>query len=105
MPQARKHQIPLDATPYYHCLSRCVRRAFLCGPDVLTEQCFEHRRRWLEDRILLLAKIFATDIRAYAVMSNRYHVVLYISIAKNQSWSDREVCEHWHKIFKGTLLT
>lgn len=105
MPKARKHQIALEATPYYHCVTRCVRRAFLCGTDSITGQCFEHRRQWLEDRILTLAQIFAIDVAAYAVMSNHYHVVLHINKIKSLAWTDREVCERWHQLFKGTVLT
>ncbi|MFT4929682.1 MAG: putative transposase [Phenylobacterium sp.] len=80
MAKPRKSIIDLSATSYYHCISRCVRRAFLCGEDEVTGQNFEHRRQWLVDRILFLPTIFAIDICSYTVMHNHYHVVLKVQM-------------------------
>ncbi|MEP1385487.1 MAG: transposase [Paraglaciecola sp.] len=105
MPQPRKSQISLIDTPYYHCVSRCVRRSFLCGVDSVSGQSYEHRRGWLEDRLLYLGAVFAIDICAYAVMSNHTHVVLCVDKDLADSWSMDEVIYRWHKLYKGTLLT
>ena len=78
MPTARKSQISLIDTPYYHCITRCVRRAFLCGKDKATGKSYEHRRQWVEDKLLFLGSVFAIDICAYAVMSNHTHLVLHV---------------------------
>ena len=105
MAVARKKQVSLIDTPYYHCISRCVRRAFLCGEDKVTGRSFEHRRAWVEDKLLSLVDFFAIDVCAYAVMSNHSHLVLYVDEDKAKSWSTTEVINRWQQLFKGTLLT
>ena len=104
MPQPRNRQVSLDDTPYYHCISRCVRRAFLCGKDARTGFDFEHRRQWIVDRIKLLCSVFAVDLCAYAVMSNHYHIVIRINQDQAIAWSDREVAERWMQVFTGHIL-
>ncbi|WP_394168371.1 transposase [Saccharospirillum alexandrii] len=105
MPRSRKSQIALEATPYYHCTSRCVRRAFLCGRDEHSGNDYEHRRGWIEQRMLQLAEVYALDICAYAVMSNHYHVVLHINAEKAKAWSDSEVIQRWHSLYAGNHLS
>jgi REP element-mobilizing transposase RayT len=105
MPQPRSSQISLLDTPYYHCVSRCVRRSFLCGIDNYSGQSYEHRRGWVEKRLLFLSSVFAIDLCAYAVMSNHVHVVLHVDVKQTQVWSDYDVVQRWHRLHKGTLLT
>lgn len=104
MPKPRKMLVSVDATPYYHCVSRCVRRAFLCGTDHTTGESYEHRREWIQDRIFKLVSAFAIDVAAYAVMSNHVHTVLHINTEQASSWTDHEVVERWLTLFSGPLL-
>jgi REP element-mobilizing transposase RayT len=103
MPRPREFQISLSDTPYYHCISRCVRRAFLCGKDKQTHQSYEHRRQWVEGKIERLPYIFAIEVCAYAVMSNHTHLVLHVNEQQAISWNTTEVLTRWHSLFKGTL--
>ncbi|HEX5786798.1 MAG TPA: hypothetical protein VFY03_01355, partial [Woeseiaceae bacterium] len=104
MPRARKHLVCLDRTPYYHVVSRCVRRAFLCGKDRLTGKSFEHRRGWIESRVRRLATVFSLEICAYAIMSNHYHLVVKLVPHEANGWDDDEVLRRWTALFKGPLL-
>ncbi|WP_299768167.1 transposase [uncultured Pseudoteredinibacter sp.] len=104
MTVARSQQISLSDTPYYHCISRCVRRAFLCGKDRYSGRDYEHRRGWLEERILSLQSIFCIDVCAYAIMSNHFHIVLHVDYDKAEKLSQREVVERWMGLFKGSTL-
>jgi len=100
----RRAQVALGETPYYHCIARCVRRAFLCGADPYTGKDFEHRKQWLLDRITCQADVFAVDVCAYAVMSNHYHLVLRIDQRRALNWSDDEVIHRWTQLFRGPIL-
>jgi REP element-mobilizing transposase RayT len=104
MPEPRYRQVSVDDTPYYHCVSRCVRRAFLCGSDSVTGFDFEHRRQWIVDRIKLLCSVFSVDLCAYAIMSNHYHIVVRINADEAGQWSDEEVAQRWMQIFSGPRL-
>tara|TARA_R110002124_G_scaffold134171_5_gene296832 strand:+ start:2820 stop:3803 length:984 start_codon:yes stop_codon:yes gene_type:complete len=105
MPQPRKSQVSLIDTPYYHCISRCVRRSFLCGVDKYSGQSYEHRREWVEKRLLFLSTAFTIDICAYAVMANHTHVVLHVDKALAESLPTTEVLRRYLKLHKGSLLT
>ena len=105
MPTSRQQQVSLTDTPYYHCISRCVRRAFLCGEDALTGQSYEHRRGWVEARLILLSSVFSITICSYAVMSNHTHIVLHVDEEQARNWSIHDVLSRWHCLHKGTLFT
>ena len=101
---ARAQQIDLSVTPYYHCINRCVRRAFLCGVDDQTGISYEHRRGWISDKIKALSETFAIDVAAYAVMSNHYHIVLRVDQEQAESWTPLEVIERWNTFFTLPVL-
>ncbi|MCJ8305344.1 transposase, partial [Shewanella sp.] len=104
MARARGSLIDLSATPYYHVVSRCVRRAYLCGEDKYSGKNYNHRRQWVLDKIHLLSSIFAIDIAAYAIMSNHYHLVLRVDRSQGLAWSQDEVIERWYRLYNGNAL-
>jgi len=85
----------------FHCISRCVRRAYLCGLDALTGRNFEHRRGWVRDRLRELAGQFGVEVYAYAVMSNHLHVVLGADPGRVNGWIDEDVARRWLTLFPG----
>jgi len=104
MTRPRSTLVSLSDTPWYHVVSRCVRRAYLCGEDYFTQQNFDHRRGWIETRIRELASVFAIDVAAYSVMSNHYHIVVRIDADRARAWDDDEVLQRWTKIFTGPVF-
>ncbi len=104
MTQARSRLVSVETTPYYHCVCRCVRRAFLCGNDPFSGTSYEHRRQWIVDRLAVLAEVFCIDIAAYAVMSNHYHVLVRLAPERARGLPDEAVAERWCTLFSGPPL-
>ena len=70
-----RREVVLDSDEgVYHCINRCVRRAFLTGTDKYTGNNYDHRKEWIQTRLVELSEIFAVEICGYSVMSNHLHV-------------------------------
>jgi REP element-mobilizing transposase RayT len=103
MATARKIVLLPEAAAVYHCVSRCVRRAFLCGYDTYARRDYEHRRHWVRRRVQDLSAIFAVQVCAYAVMANHVHLVLHCDPLAPRGWSDEEVARRWCRLFPAGL--
>ena len=96
---ARSCLVNDDIEGTYHCISRIVRRAFLCGWDALTQRDYGHRKVWISGRLQELAGIFAIDVCGYAVMENHLHVILRNRPDLVARASDREIASRWWHLF------
>jgi REP element-mobilizing transposase RayT len=99
MTMARSKYVREGEEGVYHCISRCVRRAFLYGYDPVTKRDFSHRKAWIVERLQFLAAIFAIDVCAFAVLVNHLHTILRTRPDIAAAWSDREVATRWLTLF------
>lgn len=95
---ARRQIVDESNVGIYHCISRCVRRAFLCGQDPLTGRNYDHRKDWIQGGLEDLASIFAVDVLAFSVMSNHIHLVLRNRPDVAAQWGDEEVARRWWRL-------
>ena len=98
MTMPRRQLVDVTVTRYYHCISRCVRRAFLCGEGVT------HRKAWIEARLELLAEHFAVSVCGYAILDNHLHVLCRLDPGIAASWSNEEVVRRWIAIYRPSCL-
>ena len=90
---ARKHLVDTSVTRWYHCVTRCVRRAFLLGEGP------HDRKEWIENRLEELAQIFAVAIGGFSVLDNHLHLLLRLDPDVANGWSDEEVVRRWGRLF------
>jgi putative transposase len=56
--------VDLSLARWYHCVTRCVRRAFLLGEGD------QNRKKWIENRLEEPADIFAVAVGGFSVLDN-----------------------------------
>ena len=93
MTMARGQLVDVSVTRWYHCITRCVRRAFLLGEGET------NRKEWLEQRLEELSDIFAVSVGGFSVMDNHLHVLLRLDPDIANAWSDEEVVRRWGRLF------
>jgi hypothetical protein len=90
---ARAQLVDTSLTRWYHCVTRCVRKAFLLGEGE------NNRKQWLENRLEELADVFAVAVGGFSVMDNHLHVLVRLDPDRAQAWSDEEVVRRWGRLF------
>lgn len=88
-----------DIPQWFHCFSRCVRRAFLCGWDSFSGKSYEHRREWIRTRLAELSKLFSIQIATFSIMENHLHIVCHTRPDLAEKWSAKEVARRWRLLF------
>ncbi|MEM7476759.1 MAG: hypothetical protein AAF483_17385 [Planctomycetota bacterium] len=67
---ARAELFSSDEVACVHVMNRAVRRAYLMGDDPVSGKNFDHRRKWMEDRLKHFAANFGMDLLAHAILPN-----------------------------------
>ena len=90
---------PNNSTKYYHCICRCVRRAFLCGYDRTTNKDYNYRKSIIKNLMKKMVQNFTIEICSYVVMSNHIHFVFYVNKEKASSLSSKELLKRWSNVY------
>ena len=95
---ARREIVRQGEVGVYHCWSRCVRGAFLCGNDPVTGKNFDHRRDLICQFERRIAGLFGIEVAFHAELSNHIHLVLRLRPDVVVTWSDEDVARRWLSI-------
>ncbi|QDS89695.1 hypothetical protein EC9_38950 [Rosistilla ulvae] len=97
MTKARKYLVDPEVTRWYHCISRCVRQAFLFHDKEQPDR--PDWRQWIEDRLQLLDTNFAISVGGFSVMDNHLHVLCRLDPEDADRWSPQEVMRRWIAVY------
>jgi len=90
---ARAHLVNPAVTRWYHCITRCVRRASLLGEGE------SDRKLWIDHRLQELAGIFSIAVGGFSVLDNHLHVLVRLDLQVAAGWSDEDVVRRWGRLF------
>lgn len=68
----------------------------------MTGKSFEHRRKWLVDRIKEVTSVFDINVCSYAIMSNHFHIVL--RVGDTAEWPANRVLITWQSLYSLPVL-
>ena len=98
MTTARNKIVDVNRTRWYHCISRCVRAAFLIGQG----EC--DRKQWVEDRLKMLCEAFAISVGGFAILDNHLHVLCRLDPDVAKDWSAEDVVRRWCLVYSPRTL-
>jgi hypothetical protein len=81
-------------TPWYYCISHCVRNATLTKSPRRGDP-----KLWIENRLEELSKIFAIDVAGFNVMDSHFNVLAHLNVKVAKNWSKEEVLTRWARLF------
>ena len=93
MTTARRELVDVNVTRWYHCISRCVRLAYLMGEGA------GDRKQWIENRLEHLAKHFSISVGGFAVLDNHLHVLCRLDPEESRKWTPEEVVRRWLAVY------
>jgi hypothetical protein len=94
---ARSKLVDIAVSRWYHCISRCVRKALLFAEGL--ESNSADRKGWIERRLKELAEIFAVSVGGFSVMDNHLHLLLRLDSHIAEQWKAEEVVDRWFRLF------
>jgi hypothetical protein len=84
---ARSHLVDVSSTRWYHCITRCVRHAFLFSDGPI-----DGKAR-IDHRLQEPAKFIAISVGGFSVLDDHLHLLVRLDPDTTKGWSDEEVVQ------------
>ncbi|MBS0265987.1 MAG: hypothetical protein JSS02_28910 [Planctomycetes bacterium] len=78
-----------------HVINRVNQGCFLLGTDPFTGKNLDHRKAWMEDQLRRQAACFAIDLLGFAILPDRFHLILRSRPDCVKQWDDTDIARRW----------